>query len=248
MRRLRRAPAALQLLLGAGLVLSLWLAANGVYQVARKPTELFFPVRGTLNKMPLETWRAYGPLFRRYSTSNITPELLAALAQVEGAGNPVAHTYWRFSFRPKPFELYRPASSAVGMYQMTDATFAEASRYCIREHRVIAAGEDDSACWLNRLYFRVIPSHAVELTAAYLDVHIGRILSRSGTSRTSLEQKQRLAAVIHLCGSGAAELYAQRGFRFSDGERCGDHDPRVYLARVASMRDVFARLAARELP
>jgi len=37
----------------------------------------------------------YGPLFRRHSTVVITPELLAALAQVEGAGNPVARTYWR---------------------------------------------------------------------------------------------------------------------------------------------------------
>ena len=28
----------------------------------------------------------------------MTPELLAALAQVEGSGNPVARTYWRWSW------------------------------------------------------------------------------------------------------------------------------------------------------
>jgi len=33
-------------------------------------------------------------VFREYSTAAITPELLAALAQVEGAGNPLARTYW----------------------------------------------------------------------------------------------------------------------------------------------------------
>jgi len=35
------------------------------------------------------------PLFNEYSTATITPDLLAALAQVESAGNPVARTYWR---------------------------------------------------------------------------------------------------------------------------------------------------------
>ena len=44
-----------------------------------------------------------------------------------GTGNPVARTYWRWRATPEPFEVYRPASSAVGMYQITDGTFAEAS-------------------------------------------------------------------------------------------------------------------------
>jgi cell envelope opacity-associated protein A len=35
-------------------------------------------------------------VFREYSTAAITPELLAALAQVEGAGNPLARTYTGF--------------------------------------------------------------------------------------------------------------------------------------------------------
>ena len=56
----------------------------------------------------------------------MTPDFLAAIAQVEGSGNPVARTYWRWSWRRNFFEVYRPASSAVGMYQITDGTFAEA--------------------------------------------------------------------------------------------------------------------------
>ena len=48
------------------------------------------------SRPPAETWRDYGSLFREYSTAVISPELLAALAQVEGAGNPVATTYWRW--------------------------------------------------------------------------------------------------------------------------------------------------------
>ena len=55
---------------------------NLLYQVTRKPTELFAFVGHRLDKEPPETWRQYGPLFRTYSTPTITPELLAALAQV----------------------------------------------------------------------------------------------------------------------------------------------------------------------
>ena len=66
----------------------------------------------------------------------MSPTLLAALAQVEGSGNPIVRTYWRLAFSTEPFEIYRPASSAVGMYQITDGTFADARHYCIHEHAV----------------------------------------------------------------------------------------------------------------
>jgi hypothetical protein len=38
----------------------------------------------------------------------------------------------------------------------------------------------------------------------------------------------------------------RRDFRLVAGERCGDHDVRIYLARVDAMRRVFASLAARD--
>jgi hypothetical protein len=107
-----------------------------------KPTELLSLVSGGFNKSPTETWRHYGPLFREYSTASIPPELLAALAQAEGAGNPMASTYWRWHLTWNPFAIYQPASSSVGLYQMTDAAFAEARRYCMRHHAVV---EDDCA-------------------------------------------------------------------------------------------------------
>jgi hypothetical protein len=49
-----------------------------------------------------------------------------------------------------------------------------------------------------------------------------------------------------LCGAGAGDLYVRLGFRFRDGEKCGDHDPRIYLARVDALKTEFRRLAARE--
>jgi Transglycosylase SLT domain len=248
LRLLRRAPPLVQLgvLLAAAVLVAF--AANGVYQLVRKPTELFFPVSDALYKTPAETWREYGALFRRYSTASIPPELLAALAQVEASGNPLARTYWRWSWRLRPFEVYRPASSAVGMYQITDPTFAEARHYCVHDHRLVREGpwDDWRSCWLNGLYFRVVPAHAVELTAAYLDLEVGEILVAEHPAHTSHVQRRHLAEAVHLCGAGAAQAYARRGFAFGEGERCGDQDPRAYLARVDAMEAVFARLAAED--
>ncbi len=240
-RAFRRAPAMGRALIVLTLTVLLWFALNWTFQVIRKPSELFFPVSGTLNKTPAETWRQYSPLFRKYSTAVISAQLLATLAQVEGSGNPIVRTYWRWSFSPRPFDVYRPASSAVGMYQITDGTFAEARRYCIRHHAVAEDGpwNDWDSCWFNRLYTRVIPAHAVELTAAYLDRSVTGALARHSVKAASPERAQELAAVIHLCGAGAGDAYVQRGMHLAEGQRCGDHEARAYVARVKAMQRIF---------
>jgi hypothetical protein len=220
------------------MVLSAFFATNAVYQVVRKPTELFFPVSRAFAKMPTETWRQYGALFREYSTRSITPEVLAALAQVESDGNPVARTYWRWRLTWHPFAIYKPASSAVGMYQMTDAAFAEARHYCIRRHAVV-----DEGCWFNSLYSRIVPSNAIELTAVFLNRNVTAILAPKRNVRASPKQEQDLAAVIHLCGAGPARAFARRGFHLLAGERCGDHPVAKYLANVNAMKRHFLRLA-----
>jgi hypothetical protein len=227
-------------------MLALFFALNGLYQVLRKPAELFFPVSGTLNKTPSGTWRQYGPLFRQHSTAVMSPELLAALAQVEGAGNPVARTYWRWRLTWNPLEMYQPASSAVGMYQITNAAFLDARRYCVHDHVVAVDGpwNDWKSCWFNSLYTRVIPSHAVEMTSAFLDRSVARTLGRQRIAAATLRQKQDLAAVIHLCGSGVGAVYARRGFRLTAAARCGDHDVRAYLARVNAIKRYFEWRAA----
>jgi hypothetical protein len=237
---------AVQIIVVTVLLVIVWAGVNWMVQVARKPTEVFVAVSGSLAKVPAQTWRQYGPLFDEHSTAVITPELLAALAQVESSGNPVARTYWRWRFSWNPFELYAPASSAVGMFQITAGTFAEARRYCIHDHVVVEDGRwhDPHSCWFNALYTRVVPAHAVEMTAALLDRTVARILARNGMTTASLQQRQNLAAIIHLCGDGAGDEYARRGFRLRRGQQCGDHDPRGYLARVNALKRQFDRLAA----
>ena len=242
---MRVAPMTLQMIAGAVMLVIVWATVNWMVQVVRKPTEVFVAVSGSLAKAPSQTWRQYRPLFDEHSTAVITPELLAALAQVESSGNPVARTYWRWRFSWNPFELYAPASSAVGMFQITDGTFAEAQRYCIHDHVVVEDGpwHEPRSCWFNALYTRVVPAHAMEMTAALLDRTVARILARNRITTATLPQQQNLAAIIHLCGDGAGDGYARRGFRFRAGQRCGNHDPRRYLARVNALKHQFARLA-----
>jgi hypothetical protein len=246
LKALRRTPKWVRFTIVAVLLLALLMAINSVYQVLRKPSELLFPVSGTLNKKPAETWKSYGSAFRQDSTANVPPELLAALAQTEAAGNPIARTYWRWSWTLHPFEIYRPASSSVGLLQMTDGTFAQAKQLCIRNHQVKHAGpwSDWDSCWFNNFYLRIVPDDAIELTAAYLDVSVSDILARHRLYSASSQQRQRLAAVVHLCGAGAADGYASHGFRFAAGQRCGDHDPRLYLAQVTRLEREFTGIAA----
>jgi hypothetical protein len=229
----------------AVVALCLFAAANIAYHVMRKPTELFFPVSRALNKTPSETWRQYGPIFNEYSTAAITPDLLAALAQVESTGNPVARTYWRWRLSWNPFEIYQPASSAVGMFQLTDAILADARRYCIRNHVVIAEGawNDWRSCWFNRFRSRAVPSHAIELAAVSLDRKVTNILARRLHKRASVQQKQDLAVIAHLCGAGPAAAFARNAFQPVRDQRCGDHDVAGYLARVNALRRQFRGLA-----
>ncbi|CAN0351691.1 unnamed protein product, partial [Phaeothamnion confervicola] len=160
------------------------------------------------------------------------------------SGNPVARTYWRWSTTLSLFEIYRPASSAVGMYQFTDGTFEEAKRYCIHDHQVVADGpwHDLHSCWFNNLYARVIPSHAVELAASNLDRRVREILARKGIKRATLRQQQELAIITHLCGAGAGARYAAHGLQLLPGQRCGDHDPRHYVERVMGLSRAFAQM------
>lgn len=239
-RKFRRAPPGGQLAGLIALCLLLWLAANALVQVARKPTELFFPVSGALDKTPAQTWRDYGPIFAEHATDTMTPDLLAALAQVEGSGNPVAHTRWRWRLAEDPFDVYRPASSAVGMYQITDGTFRQARRYCIHDHAVAEDGPWYAlrSCWFNRLYFRVVPTHATEMTSALLDRNVVRVAARA-----PLRQRQDLAAVMHLCGVAAGEAYAAQDSRGAPSQRCGGQNVQAYVAQVRALQRVFAALA-----
>ncbi len=235
----------LQLVMVLVLTVSTWFAINIIYQVVRKPTELFFPVSGTLYKSPTETWTSYEPIFRKHSTATVS----ARIAGGARAGRRLRQSHrahvLALVVHAQAVDIYRPASSAVGMYQITDGTFEETSQLCIHDHKVVDDGpwNDFKSCWFNSLYLRVIPSHAVEMTSAYLDRRIALILAKNGIRSATVKQKQDLAAVIHVCGAGAGSAFARRGFRPRPGQHCGDHSVQGYIARVNRMKQVFAGLA-----
>lgn len=242
LRAVGRTPPVARLGISALLIFTVLLGINWAYHTFYKPTELFFAVEKALSKSPRETWQEYGPLFQVHSTTTITPELLAALAQAEGSGNPVARTYWRWrAISSNPLEWYQPASTAVGMFQITDGTFQEGKRYCIHNHVVVEDGpwHNFNSCWFNLLYTRVIPGHAIEMTAALLDRYVAKLV---GERPVTFQQKQELAAVIHLCGAGAGREHAKRNFRLLLNQRCGDHDVRTYLLKIQTFKQQFAAL------
>lgn len=243
-RALRKAPPTVQVGIYLSILVIVSMGINWVYHTYYKPTELFFPVERAFHKSPPETWSEYGALFEVHSTTIVAPELLAALAQAEGSGNPVARTYWRLRLTSwNPLEWYRPASSAVGMFQITNGTFQEGKRYCIHYHQVVEDGpwHDLNSCWFNSLYSRVIPGHAMEMTAALLDRQVTRLV---GNRPATLEQKQDLAAIIHLCGAGFGRTYVLRNFQLAVHQRCGDHDVRSYLRKIQALTQQFALLRA----
>jgi hypothetical protein len=172
-------------------------ALNWIYQVIRKPGELLAPVSASFLKSPESTWQNYGPLFEKHSTDILSPEFLAALAQIEGSGNPIASTYWRWQWSWNPFEIYRPASSAVGMFQITDGTFTEARKYCIQDHKVVTDGPwyDLSSCWFNGFYTRTVPSHSSEMTAAHLHRSCPPQCKRHSGSKTKTGGRDSLVRI-----------------------------------------------------
>ncbi|MEQ1877411.1 MAG: transglycosylase SLT domain-containing protein, partial [Bdellovibrionia bacterium] len=121
---------------------------NWVYHMIRNPSQVLSPFHRALAKTPADTWESYGGDFESNSTDVVTPEFLAALAQSESSGNPVAQPYWRWDFSTNPFEIYAPASSASGMFQLTEGTYQEAKNYCIHNGKVAKKGSwfDPSSC------------------------------------------------------------------------------------------------------
>jgi len=225
--------------------LVLLVLANVVVQVVRKPTELLGLVFAPSPLTPEQTWARYGPVAREKSTDLVRAELLAALVQVESSGDPLAHTPWRWRWTLDPLRIYGPASSAVGLLQITDGTFEQARHYCIHGHRVVSdAGPLWDRCWLNALYFRTIPRHAIEVTSAWLHLGVEEARARRGAGPLSAAQRDALAATVHLCGRARAAALLSHGFIVRPGERCGREELRAYLERVRVEAALFERMGS----
>jgi hypothetical protein len=215
-----------------------FLFVNFVVQIARKPTEAL-GLMPTTSKTPMQTWQSYREEFVSSSTNIITADFLAAIAQVESAGDPVAQPPWVFRWTTDIFRVYAPQSTAVGLMQITEGNYAEAKNYCIRDGRV------ETHCWLNNLYARFWPSHSIQMAAGFMHVQVERFMALHGVKNSNLENQQKLAALIHLCGKGRAPEFIKNQFKIGRGfQKCGTHDPNVYLQKVAMYKRQFSRMLA----
>lgn len=211
---------------------------NFIYQIVRKPTEIVGLLGEGLKKSPSETWRNYGEDFKAKATDIMTADLLAALAQAESSGNPVVRTYWKWNFS-RLDRLYAPASSSVGMFQITEGTFDEAKQYCLVDRVPVRQTEGDLRCYGSLYYSRLVPSHAIEMTSARLHYLVDQVLNDHKIKNATVKQKQDLAVVIHLCGLQKGKQLARAGMHASRIGLCGDHSPVSYLNRVASYQRKF---------
>ncbi len=227
-------------------IIGIIIVTNFALQIFRKPTEILSFVGITSKKTPASTWDTYGDAFLKSATPVITPDFLAAIAQVESGGDPVAQPGWTLKLSRNFLRWYSPASSAVGLMQITEGNYDEAKNLCVRDGKVVRAGlwyEADS-CWFNSLYSRVLPSHSIEMAAAYMHFQVESILRKVKKADVATEKKQKLAAVIHLCGKERGYTFASDGFNFRHFQTCGSHDARGYLTKVFRYKTVFTNLIA----
>jgi hypothetical protein len=130
------------------------------------------------------------------------------------------------------------------MFQITEGTFAEARRFCVRDGKVYRDPGNGSVCWTTPVYSRLLPAHAIEMTSARLH-HYAESIAAGARKRASIRDLQALATVIHLCGVGKGERFARAGYSALRIGRCGDHNPAVYLARVRGLQGQFQKISAR---
>ena len=220
-------------------LLGLLLVVNFLWQVGRKPLEIASLLISSGSKTPKQTWQAYKDYFIEHSTSIMTPDFLAALVQQESSGNPLGTPQWNLNLKKSFSNMYAPASTSVGLMQFTEGTFDLASRFCIHKGQVKSVGPwyQLDSCWFNGLYTRVLPSHSIEATSAYLHRATVRMTNRFNLKLTQ-KSLQAVAASIHLCGEGHVEKELRQR-RLSGLKNCGSHRLSRYIKSVQKYQKIF---------
>lgn len=219
---------------------------NFLFQVSQKPTELLSLVLQNQTKNPSRTWEAYSDLFIQHSTEIMTADFLAALAQVESAGNAFTSPEWKFNTNASLFDFYKPASSSVGLMQFTEGTFEKASKYCIHNNQVRQVGSwfDFESCWFNWANTRLSASDSIEVTSAYLHAAVEKLL-KNKRRKASRKTKQTLAAAIHLCGFNKVKRSLRQNSLKIKG--CGSHSLKRYVSKLKKYQLTFSRYLVRDI-
>jgi hypothetical protein len=216
---------------GTLIAIGAFFALNFLVQIARKPAEALGMLGLGKGRSVTETWRVFSRDFQRHATDITTPTFLAAMAQVESSGNPLATPKWRFRWSGSFWRWFAPESTSVGLFQLTDGGFERAKRFCIKKGQAVRDGpwNDWGSCWFNWAYLRISASNSIEMTSAYLHHEVTTSLAGR---QASLANQRRLAAVIHLCGPGKARAFIRSGFDLASAGHCGRHNVRRYVETI----------------
>ncbi len=218
-------------------IVGIIVGVNFAYQIYKNPLHVLSFFSRPMNKTPKQTWNAYGDIFESASTRRVSPALLAALAQVESRGNPLAAPEWRMQFSSDLADIYAPASSAFGIMQITRGTFDLILKTC---------GKSGEPCPNPDLATRMRTRDSVNLIAGFLVRSMEDILSPKGLQKISDEKLTKLAAIIHLCGPEVGRRLVRYAYHVNALPKCGSHWPAVYTSQVFEMKNAFELIAARE--
>ncbi len=221
-----------------GVLISLFLFNIG-WQLYRKPTELLRPAIGFFHKSPIETWRDYQDEFQKYSGKYFRPSFLAALAQIESNGNPLAQSYWDWRFSTNWRRIFAPASSAVGIYQITNSTFLDAKRFCKKSGKLFydATHLKLKHCKENRYASRLSAEDSIRMVSSRMEYYLNKLLRGR---KLSLQQSERVASVLHLCGVYKAKRFVKAGLSYRAIGKCGSHNPRYYYKKIQKQQRKIA--------
>lgn len=197
---------------------------------------------------PQDTWDEYKKYFRHYSTKDLSPVFLAALAQTESRGSFVSAPRWTFNFKRGPFDLLKPESNAFGIMGLTSSNFSKMKSFCVTlgNAEVTRTWYQVDGCWFNFLSTRLSPANSIEHTAAFIQASVNKKIHGEGLD-LSHDKVETFAALLHRCGVTEAlkslsdvPLLDSKGLSYP----CGKTDTTVYLSQVFKNKRIFEKIVS----
>ena len=220
---------------GVSLVVFILLSVvNLLLQIYKKPTEVLSVIYEGETLRLEQNWFKYQDIFKAHSTEYVEAETLASIAQVESGGRIWASPKWQWNWTWDYQQIFAPASSALGLMQITSGHMQTVSRYCEQE------GKRNSLCEKQKWWSRLLPSHSVHLAAVYMDKTLRGMVKQMGGINN--QQRVDVAAITHLCGDKKAWTFVKDNFRFQSFSYCGAHKASRYVGRVKRLHKRLKRL------
>lgn len=208
------------------------LGINFSWQIYKKPLEIWSLLPVNLAKTPTQTWTTYKEEFLRFENEYISATFLAALTQKESSGNPWASPGWIMRLTDNYEYLYGPQSTAFGLLQITKPTFHKTIKLCDNP-----TYQEYCGLWNTRLF----ASNSIALATLNLTHSMKQIEARFKIKHWNKQLKEKVAAIVHLCGEGVAKQFVRAGYRLSKNKYCGSHHLGSYIRSVTSLQRQFER-------